>query len=220
MLKIRDLTYSFDNKVNILSNINLDIEEGEIVALIGKSGAGKSTLLNIIAGFINKDKGKGNVIINDVEVSNLKKQDKEKFLRENIGFIFQKYNLLNNMDVLENVQLPLEFLGMEFNKRYDIAFEKLVDLGIEDTQEMFPKDLSGGQQQRVAICRAIVNNPKLILADEPTGNLDSENAKNVMEVLRKINRQFKTTILIITHDLEIAQMSDRIIKMADGRIIS
>lgn len=104
--------------------------------------------------------------------------------------------------------------------RYDLGFEKMIALGIEETEKMFPKDLSGGQQQRVAICRAIVNNPKLILADEPTGNLDSENAKNVMQILRKVNKEYKTTILIITHDLEIAQMSDRIIKISDGRIIS
>lgn len=218
MLEIRGLTHSFDNKRNVLDNIDLEIKKGEIVAIIGKSGAGKSTLLNIIAGFITKTKG--SVKVDNIEISSLKKGEKEKFFRENIGVVFQKYNLLNSMDVLENIQLPLEFSGIEFNERYDLGFEKMVALGIEETERMFPKDLSGGQQQRVAICRAIVNNPKLILADEPTGNLDSENAKNVMQILRKINKEYKTTILIITHDLEIAQMSDRIIKISDGRIVS
>ncbi|MGL4655976.1 MAG: ABC transporter ATP-binding protein [Sarcina sp.] len=217
MLEIKNLTHSFDNKSKVLDDINLSVKKGEIVAIIGKSGAGKSTLLNIIAGFIKSQRGE--VIIDGIQIFNLKQGKKEKFFRENIGVVFQKYNLLDSMDALENIQLPLEFSGVDFKERYDLAYEKMIELGIEEKEREFPKNLSGGQQQRVAICRAIVNNPKLVLADEPTGNLDSENADNVMAILRDINKKFNTTILIITHDLEIAQMADRIIKLQDGRII-
>lgn len=217
MLEVNNLTHTFDKKRNILDNVTFSIKEGEIVAIMGKSGAGKSTLLNIIAGFLTPTKG--NIKINNTEIKNLKAREKEKFFRQNVGVVFQKYNLLDSMDVIENIQLPLEFEGMAYKKRIDIAFDKMLALGIEDTELMFPKNLSGGQQQRVGICRAIINNPKLILADEPTGNLDSENAENVMKILREINEEFKSTILIITHDAEIANMADRSIKISDGKVL-
>lgn len=217
MLQVNNLTHTFDKKTNVLENISFNIKEGEIVAIMGKSGAGKSTLLNIVAGFLTPIKG--SIKINNIEIGNLRTKEKEKFFRKNIGVVFQKYNLLDSMDIIENIQLPLEFEGMEYKKRNDIAFNKMLALGIEDTELMFPKDLSGGQQQRAAICRAIINNPKLILADEPTGNLDSENAENVIKILRQINEEFKSTILIITHDVEIANMADRIIKISDGKVL-
>lgn len=217
MLEVNNLTHTFDKKRNVLDDVAFSIKEGEIVAIMGKSGADKSTLLNIIAGFLTPIKG--NIKINNIEIKNLKAREKEKFFRQNVGVVFQKYNLLDSMDIIENIQLPLEFEGIEYKKRIDIAFDKMLALGIEDTELMFPKDLSGGQQQRVAVCRAIINNPKLILADEPTGNLDSENAENVMKILRKINEEFKSTILIITHDAEIANMADRTIKISDGKVL-
>lgn len=217
MLEVNNLTHTFDKKRNVLDDVAFSIKEGEIVAIMGKSGAGKSTLLNIIAGFLTPIKG--NIKINNIEIKNLKAREKEKFFRQNVGVVFQKYNLLDSMDIIENIQLPLEFEGIEYKKRIDIAFDKILALGIEDTELMFPKDLSGGQQQRVAVCRAIINNPKLTLADEPTGNLDSENTENVMKILRKINEEFKSTVLIITHDAKIANMADRTIKISDGKVL-
>ena len=216
ILSVKGLTHSFDNKKDVLKNINLDIKQAEMIAITGKSGSGKSTLLNIISGFIKQKRD--TIYLLNKDINNLNQEKRSKFVRENIGFIFQKYNLINSMSVIENIQLPLELSGVDRNLRYDIAYEKMEALEIEELEVEFPKNLSGGQQQRVAICRALINNPKIILADEPTGNLDSYNSNNVMDILYKINKELGTTIIIVTHDNDIAVKADRIINIKDGQV--
>lgn len=204
------------NKIEILNNINLEIYKGEFLVIMGKSGSGKSTLLNIIATI---DKGNsGEIIMNGKNLESLSPAKANDFRRENLGFIFQDFKLLDTMNVKENIVVPL-LLKKEnednINKKIDDILEKLEISYLKD-KRIF--EISGGEKQRVACARALIGNPKLIIADEPTGALDSKSSEVVMNLLRKINKEFNTTLIMVTHDINVANYGDRVIKIQDGSI--
>ena len=204
-----------DNEFWALNTVNLKVNKGEFVAVVGKSGSGKSTLLHLLAGLDNPTAGL--VYINNQNIYSFSDKELTVFRRKYIGVIYQFYNLIPVLNVRENILLPALFDGRQVNdKRVN---DLLRSLGLINKENMFPNDLSGGQQQRVAIGRALINKPKIILADEPTGNLDSKNSKYVMKLLRFYNKKFKQTIIMVTHDLSLAKQADRIITMSDGKII-
>jgi putative ABC transport system ATP-binding protein len=202
--------------VKALRGVSFRVIEGEIVAIMGPSGCGKTTILNIIGGLDAPTKG--NIKVNEIELSSLGESKLTKFRRENIGFVFQFYNLLPNLTALENVQLPLIAQGIPKKERFEQAEEFLRAVGLSDRLHHKPGELSGGEQQRVAIARAIAVQPSIVLADEPTGDLDTKTGEEIMGLLRKIN-EMGQTIIIVTHDEMIAATADRIIKLRDGKII-
>ena len=201
---------SGENKVIALRDINLSVEEGEFLIIMGPSGSGKSTLLHIIGCLDTPTKGK--VYIEGKEVS---KMDLVKVRRKYIGFVFQQFNLIPNLNVYENVELPLIFSGVPKEKREKKVIEILERLGLSNRIYHYPNQLSGGQKQRVAIARALINNPKYILADEPTGNLDSKTGKEVMELFKELNEEGRT-IILVTHDPNVAKYGSRIVYIKDG----
>lgn len=204
-----------DNKVVALDNVNIEVEKGEFVAIIGASGSGKSTLLHQIGGVDGPTGGK--VIIDNEDIYKLKEESLAVFRRRKIGFVFQSFNLIPVLSVEENIKMPALLDHKKVDEEY---FKDLVrTLGIEDRLNHLPSELSGGQQQRVAMARALINKPAIILADEPTGNLDSENSKEIMEMLKVSIRKYNQTAIIITHDLAIAENTDRIIKIKDGKVV-
>lgn len=215
-LEIKDVSYGYKNKDLILKNVNLIINKGEMLCLIGKSGCGKTTLLNIAAGLLKPQEGC--IIINDKDISKIKRSKMAEFRGENIGYVFQSFNLINNMTVLDNVAMPLELSGCKRRTREELAFNLLEDLELHGKQGSYPYELSGGEQQRAAIGRALIRNPKIILADEPTGNLDSETGSIILRLLKKVKEKYNTSILIATHDLEAAGTGDRVISIKDGRL--
>ena len=203
-----------ETKVNALNDVSFSVEQGEFVAIIGPSGSGKSTLLHILGGVDTPSSG--NVIINGVNIATLNETALAIFRRRQIGLIYQFYNLIPILTVEENLTLPLLLDVRKPDKR---QIEELIrTLGLEKRIKHLPNQLSGGQQQRVSIGRALVNNPALLLADEPTGNLDSENSREIISLLRKFNKEHKQTVIIITHDERIAVSADRVIAIEDGRI--
>ena len=201
--------------VEALRGVSFQVKEGEIVAIMGPSGCGKTTLLNIIGGLDTPTKG--NIKVNEIELTSLGESKLTKFRRENIGFVFQFYNLLPNLTALENVQLPLIAQGMPKNERLEKAKEFLEAVGLSERLDHKPGELSGGEQQRVAIARAIAVQPSIVLADEPTGDLDSKTGEEIMELLRQIN-ELGQTVIVVTHDALIAKNTDRIIQLRDGEI--
>jgi len=205
-----------ENAVHALKNVNLTVEKGEFLALVGTSGSGKSTLLNLIGGLDTPDGG--SILIRNHDVAKLKRRELAVFRRRNIGFIFQNYSLMPVLNVYDNVALPVNF---DKGKYIDHEFiERLLkDLGIWGKRKKYPSELSGGQQQRVAIARALANKPAMILADEPTGNLDSRTTVDVMGLLKASSRQYNQTILMVTHNEQIAQTCDRIIRIEDGNVM-
>ena len=216
MLKLSDIYFSY-GEIQVLKGINLDVRKGEIISIIGASGAGKTTLLHIL-GTLEKAKS-GNYLINDKSVLNLNSNELSKFRNLEIGFIFQFHNLLVEFSAFENICLPgyiSDRNKIEVEKR---ALELLNILGISDKKDNKPNELSGGEQQRVAIARALINSPSIILADEPSGNLDSKNADNLHELILKLNKEFNQTFIIVTHNNELAAVTDRTLKMVDGKFI-
>lgn len=205
-------------KIVALNRINLEIESGEICCILGTSGSGKSTLLNILAGLENPSKG--NVIIDGVNVSELSEKQWALFRQKNIGFIFQSYNLMPTLTALENVALPLVFKGMEESQRTKAALHMLRAVRLGNRLLHKPTQMSGGQQQRVGIARAFVAKPKIVFADEPTGNLDSKTSQEVMEIMVAMARKYQETLIIVTHDTEIAKYADRIVTIHDGNVNS
>ena len=195
--------------------MTLSIEKGEFVAIVGTSGSGKSTLLNMIGGLDVPTSGK--VIVDGRELSTLKDEQLTIFRRRKIGFIFQNYNLVPVLNVYENIVLPVELDGNKVDKKF--MKEVVQMLGLEDKLNNMPNNLSGGQQQRVAIARALVSKPAIVLADEPTGNLDSKTSADVLGLLKTTSQQFHQTLVMITHNSEIAQLADRIIRIEDGKIV-
>ena len=202
-----------ENRVQALKDISLSVRQGEFVAIVGTSGSGKSTLLNLIGGLDTPDAGA--VVIRDRDIANLSRRELTIFRRRNIGFVFQNYNLVPILNVQENIVLPVELDG---NRVDPALMEEVVGmLGLREKLESLPNTLSGGQQQRVAI--ALVAGPAIVLADEPTGNLDSHTSADVMGLLRRMSTAFHQTLVMITHNSEIAQLADRIVRIEDGRIV-
>ena len=203
-----------ENEVKALDNISLEVEQGEFVAIVGSSGSGKSTLLNMLGGL---DKlTSGDVYINNKKLGDMKDEELTIFRRRNIGFIFQNYNLVPILNLYENIVLPIELDGVKIDEDY---IDSIVNtLGLNQKLTNMPNNLSGGQQQRVAIARAIATKPAIILADEPTGNLDSKTGMDVIGLLKMTSQKFNQTIVMITHNEEIAQLVDRIIRIEDGKI--
>ena len=219
MIRTSDLTKVFrteEVETTALNNINLKVNPGEFVAIMGPSGCGKSTLLNIIGMLDNPTEGK--YIFDNTDVSKFKENQRTDIRKGNIGFIFQSFNLIDELTVFENVELPLIYLKIKASKRKKTVEETLERLKIGHRKKHFPQQLSGGQQQRVAIARAVIARPKLILADEPTGNLDSKHGLEVMSLLRELNQE-GTTIIMVTHSKRDAEYSHRTISLFDGQII-
>lgn len=218
ILRVENLTKIYNegsNAVTALDNVSLTVEKGEFVAIIGASGSGKSTLLHLLGGVDRPTSGK--VTINDTDIYAMKDDALAIFRRRQIGLIYQFYNLIPILNVEENITLPLELDGREVDKEY--LDETLKLLGLSERKTHLPNELSGGQQQRTSIGRALITRPSLILADEPTGNLDSKASAEIVELLRKSNRELNQTIIMITHDNDIAKCADRIIRIDDGRIV-
>lgn len=204
------------SQVHALDGVNLEIEAGKFISIIGTSGSGKSTLLNMLGGLDTPTSG--TVTIGNTELSGLKEEQLTTFRRRRIGFIFQNYNLIPTLNVWENIVFPIAMDGQKPDKRF---IEEIVGLlGLEQKLHSLPNALSGGQQQRVAIARALASKPDIILADEPTGNLDSKTSDNVVHLLQMTSQRFQQTIIMITHNPEIAQLTDQIIRIEDGRIVS
>ena len=203
-----------ENEVKALNNVSLEIEEGEFVSIVGSSGSGKSTLLNMLGGLDRLTSG--DIYINNKKLGDMKDEELTIFRRRNIGFIFQNYNLVPILNVYENIVLPIELDGMKIDEEYIDSIINI--LGLSQKLTNMPNNLSGGQQQRVAIARAIATKPAIILADEPTGNLDSKTSMDVIGLLKMTSQKFNQTIVMITHNEEIAQLADRVIRIEDGKI--
>jgi len=219
LIEIKNLTKRYrigGETINAVDDVTLDILEGEMVAITGPSGSGKSTLMHLIGGLDKPTKG--DILVGGINIAKLKDRDLSKYRNTTIGFVFQSFNLQPNLTSLENVKLPLIFSRSASNK-VDPAIRALKMLDLENRISHKPNQLSGGQKQRVGIARALVNNPKIILADEPTGNLDSKNGSIVINLLREINKEKNVTIIIVTHDPNIANKCDREIRMKDGKIV-
>ena len=218
ILKVENLKRVYGTgagKVVALDNVSFTVEKGEFVSIVGASGSGKSTLLHLIGGVDRPTSGK--VFINDEDIYKLNNDDLAIFRRRQVGLIYQFYNLIPILNVIENISLPLELDGRKPDKK-DLN-EMLELLGLENRKSHLPSQLSGGEQQRVSIGRALITRPSLILADEPTGNLDSKASEEIVSLLKKTNKKYNQTIIMITHNLEIAKMTDRIITIEDGRIV-
>ncbi|MDO0458296.1 ABC transporter ATP-binding protein [Clostridioides difficile] len=219
ILRVENLTKSYgknETKVDAIKNVSLSVEKGTFIAITGPSGSGKSTLLHLLGGVDRPTSGK--VYINDVDIYNLKTKDLVIFRRRNIGFIYQFYNLIPVLNVKENILLPAELDNRDIDREY---FDDLMKtLGLIDREKHLPNQLSGGQQQRTSIGRALINRPSIILADEPTGNLDSKNSKEILELLKLSVKKYNQTLIMITHDKNMALQADRIISIEDGIIKS
>ncbi len=220
MIKVENLSKVFrteEIETTALNGVSFEIKDGEFVAVMGPSGCGKSTLLNIL-GLLDNPSG-GSYELLGQEVGKLKEKDRTKFRKGNIGFVFQSFNLIDELNVYENVELPLRYMNIGVSERRERVTAILKRMSISHRAKHFPQQLSGGQQQRVAIARAVVANPKLILADEPTGNLDSKNGREVMDLLTELHRE-GATIVMVTHSQKDAGFAQRIINLFDGRIVN
>ena len=206
-----------DSHVRALDGVNLEIYKGEFCSIVGTSGSGKSTLLNMLAGLEKPTKGE--IIIAGEHMENKTENQLVKFRREHIGFIFQSFNLMGTMNAVENVALPLTFQGVDKDIRLKRASRVLDLVGLKEHKKHKPTQMSGGQQQRVGVARALVVNPEIIFADEPTGNLDSNTSKEVMELMQKVVREQKQTLVMVTHDNYLASFADRIFHIIDGKIV-
>lgn len=216
IVKTINLTKTYDSgvKVNALSDVNFELQKGDLVAIIGDSGSGKSTLLHLLAG-VDKPTS-GEVYIQDKNITKLSKEELTIFRRRNIGVIYQFFNLIPNISVRKNILLPLLLDNKREDKKY---FDEIIStLGIGEKLDRFPKQLSGGEQQRVAIARSLLTRPAIILADEPTGNLDRRNSEEITSLFRLVNKRFESTIMIITHDEKVANACDKVYRMVDGKL--
>lgn len=204
-----------ENEVRALDGIDLDIEKGDLVAIVGHSGSGKSTLMNMLGCLDTPTSGK--YVLDGQDVASMTDNQLADVRNKEIGFIFQGFNLISNLDAVGNVELPLVYRGVPKNERKQLAMEALKSVGLEDRMKHKPNEMSGGQQQRVAVARAVAAKPPIILADEPTGNLDTKSTQEIMEILKELHRSGRT-VIIITHDEEIASQAHRVIRILDGRI--
>ncbi|MCA1025086.1 MULTISPECIES: ABC transporter ATP-binding protein [Cytobacillus] len=224
MIEVNKIYHSFEigkkekkTVIPVLKDVSFQINKGEIVSIVGKSGSGKSTLLNIISGFIKPTEGE--VKINNQTVTELSEGEFASFRLQHIGFIFQNFQLIPSMTAFQNVELPLTFKGMNEKERKQKTLETLERVGLAEFKDHYPSELSGGQQQRVSIARALVVNPPLILADEPTGSLDSDTEKSLLAFIKQLNEELGITFLIITHDEEVAEFGHRTIEIVDGHVL-
>ena len=216
MIQANGIYKSFGN-VDVIKGIDLHINKGEIVAIVGASGAGKSTLLQILGTLDKPDKGK--VIIDNQDITSLNQKNLASFRNKKIGFVFQTYNLIAKTDAIKNVEVPMLYAGMGMRERHEKSRELLEMVGMSDRIHHLPEELSGGQKQRVAIARAMANDPSIILADEPTGALDSQTGRMVMDIFHELHEKHGKTIILITHSPELAEECERIITVKDGEII-
>ncbi len=220
IIELKDVwkTYKMgDNKVHALRGLNLKVKKGEFLSIMGPSGSGKSTAMNMVGCLDTPTKGK--IFLSEKNISKLTESDLAQIRGKKIGFIFQKFNLITSMTAKENIMLPLIFQNINPIKREKKAREYLSLVGLKNRMNHTPNELSGGQQQRVAIARALANNPEVILADEPTGNLDTQSGTTVMDFLKKLHKEKKTTIVLVTHDEKVAKEADRIVYLKDGIIV-
>ena len=219
MLKIRNLNKKYstvDGEIVALDNVSLQVDRGEYIAIVGKSGSGKTTLLNMIGGLDIPDSG--SILFDGTDIAQLSNKNTAILRRQKIGVIYQFYNLIPELNIVENITLPTELDGGEIDKEWLAEILKIV--GLNGREQAYPNTLSGGQQQRVAIARALFNKPLLILADEPTGNLDGENSAEVLRLLKTMNEEHKITVLIVTHSEAVAREAKRVITISDGVIVS
>lgn len=220
MIEVKKLSKGFksgDTVVKAVNNVSLTVSKGDFASIVGPSGSGKSTLMSLLGGLDKPNVG--SIEVDGEDITKLKDHSLIRYRAKNVGFVFQGYNLVPNLTALENVMLPMEFAGVAKNQRRPRAEELLNQVGItDDKQRRKPARLSGGEQQRVAIARALANHPKLVLADEPTGNLDSANGKMIFNLLHKLAKEEETTIIVVTHDLSIAGKTDKTFKLADGKL--
>ncbi|MCQ2157909.1 MAG: ABC transporter ATP-binding protein [Bacteroidales bacterium] len=219
LIELKDInkTYQGAQPLHVLKDISLEVEKGEFLSIRGASGSGKSTLLNVLGILDNYDSGEYR--LDGRLIKDLSEREAAEYRNRTIGFIFQSFNLINFKTAVENVELPLFYQGVPRRQRHELAMEYLDRLGLKDRAQHYPNQLSGGQKQRVAIARALITHPQLILADEPTGALDTVTAKEVMNLLRDINRAEQVTMVIVTHDLKVAAETDRTIHIRDGAVV-
>lgn len=218
IVRIENLSKTYgsgENLVKAIDNVNLKIEKGEFIAIVGPSGSGKSTLLHLLGGVDNPSSGK--IFIDGNDISKYTSKELALFRRRKVGLIYQFYNLIPNLTVRHNIELPLKLDKRKINE--EVLLDIVRKLGIENKLDSFPSELSGGQQQRVAIARSLIYSPSLVLADEPTGNLDRENSREIIEILKYFNRTLKQTIIVITHDESIALEAERVITIVDGKVV-
>jgi putative ABC transport system ATP-binding protein len=219
MLVARDLSKEYrsgENRLAVLRDVSFSIPQGAFVAIVGPSGSGKTTLLGLLAGLDTPTRGR--VILDDADLTGMDEDQRAKLRGEKVGFVFQSFQLISTLTAVENVQVPLELRGD--SGAADRARELLGRVGLGDRLDHFPTQLSGGEQQRVAIARAFANSPRILFADEPTGNLDSDTGGHIVELLEALNRESKTTIILVTHDHALAGHAQRIIRLSDGRVVS
>ncbi|NYF25872.1 ABC transporter ATP-binding protein [Sporosarcina sp. JAI121] len=221
MISIRNLNHSFkvgkkgkERQVPVLKGLTFDIADGEIVSIVGKSGSGKSTLLHIMAGFLTPESGE--IHVQGVQTSSFSEVESAKFRLDHFGFVFQNFQLMPGLTAFENVELPLTLKGISKSERQEKVNDLMQSVGLTDVQDHYPNELSGGQQQRVSIARALVTDPPIIFADEPTGSLDSETEADVLLLIQSLNKTRGITFVIITHDDEVAQTANRVYRMHDG----
>ena len=219
IIQIKNLTRIFGDGVEIkaLDGVNLDIKRGEFLSIIGPSGSGKSTLLNQIG--ILDTPTSGTILLNGVDVTKMSDKERSRTRNKELGFIFQYHHLLPDFNALENVMMPLLISGIKSSQARKVARKVLDEVGLGDRMKHRPNQLSGGQNQRVAIARALANKPSIVIGDEPTGNLDSKASDSIYELLRKLNREYEQTFILVTHDEQMAAKTDRIIRLVDGKIV-
>ena len=219
MLIARDLTKEYrsgDNRLAVLRDVSFSIPQGAFVAIVGPSGSGKTTLLGLLAGLDTPTRGQ--VMLDDADLTAMDEDQRARLRGQKVGFVFQSFQLISTLTALENVQVPLELRGDDHAR--ERARDILVRVGLGDRLDHFPTQLSGGEQQRVAIARAFANSPRILFADEPTGNLDSDTGARIVELLESLNRESNTTIILVTHDHALAAHAQRVIRLSDGRVIS
>ncbi|MFB5087469.1 ABC transporter ATP-binding protein [Psychrobacillus sp. PGGUH221] len=224
MIQVQDVNHTFligkkgkEKKVPVLKGLSFEVEQGEIVAIVGKSGSGKSTLLHTIAGFMSPEQG--SITVNGKETAYLNEAERAQFRLNNFGFIFQNFQLMPGLTASENIELPLKLKGVSSKKRKANVKQLLQKVGLQEVADHYPNELSGGQQQRVSIARALITNPPIIFADEPTGSLDSETEQDILLLIQDLNQGLGVTFVIITHDEEVASIAHRKFKMHDGELV-